>query len=141
MTAAGQAINVYNMGTAKTMFRVDNDGRTSIGLKSQLSGNHTNALLHVHGKAVATEVIVTQQNWSDFVFDKNYKLMKLSDLEAYYTTHHHLPNVPTTDEIQTNGNDIGKTDALLLQKIEELTLYVVDLKKEIETLKKDKTVK
>jgi hypothetical protein len=97
---------------------------------------HPDFRLGVDGKLIAKEVIVTLQNWADFVFDKTYKLMPLNELENFYKENHHLPEVPSTKEIIENGNDLGKTDALLLQKIEELTLYIVEQQKQIDELKK-----
>ena len=56
-------------------------------------------------------------------------------MEVYYLADKHLPNIPTAKDIETNGNKLAKTDALLLQKIEELTIYIVQQQKEIEALK------
>ena len=76
-------------------------------------------------------------NWSDFVFDSDYKLMSLSNLESYIKTNKHLPEIPTAKEVAKNGIDVAAMDAKLLQKIEELTLYVIELKKEMETMKQE----
>jgi hypothetical protein len=123
----------------KNVFEVRPSGQTYIG--TQRNTNHTSAMLHVNGDVVvgttsSANIYVTQQNWSDFVFDKNYKLMSLEEVETFYSKNHHLPGVPTEADIKENGNNLGQTDAVLLQKVEELTLYVVELKKEIEILKK-----
>gem|GEM_PF-2625940 len=74
-------------------------------------------------------------NWSDYVFDKNYKLKSLTDVESYINSNHHLPDVPSTDDVLCDGIDMAKMDATLLQKIEELTLYMLEQQKEIEALK------
>ena len=112
-------------------------GQVFIGKYSQKAGSHTNALLQVNGDVIvgtgsSANIFVSQQNWSDFVFDKNYQLMPLNELETFYKQEHHLPNVPTTQQIQEQGNNLGQTDAVLLQKIEENTLYIVELKKQLE---------
>ena len=73
--------------------------------------------------------------WTDYVFDKNYKLKPLSEVESYIKTNHHLPDVPSTDEVECTGIDMAKMDATLLKKIEELTLYMLNQQKEIESLK------
>ncbi|MFO0321151.1 MAG: hypothetical protein ACK504_01840 [Bacteroidota bacterium] len=125
--------NIAN--NAKETFVVYGNGTTRIGTKYISQGIHNNALLSVDGKLVAKEIIVTVADWSDFVFDRGYKLRPLSEVESYYKENHHLPEVPTTKEIVENGNDLGKTDAILLQKIEELTMYIVELQKQIDTLK------
>jgi predicted RNase H-like nuclease (RuvC/YqgF family) len=63
--------------------------------------------------------------------------MSLGEVEQFIKANHHLPNVPSAAEMVNEGNDLGKTDAKLLEKIEELTLYMIELKKENETLKKE----
>lgn len=72
--------------------------------------------------------------WADFVFDKNYKLRSLRELEQYIKLNNHLPEMPTTAEVNKEGLDLATTQALLLQKIEELTLYAIDQNKKIEKL-------
>lgn len=74
-------------------------------------------------------------DWADYVFDDYYKLMNLDDVEAFIKENKHLPNVPTTSEMIANGNDLQRTDAKLLEKIEELTLYIIEINKEIKSLK------
>lgn len=73
---------------------------------------------------------------SDDVFEPGYPLRSLSELERHILTHKHLPDVPSAAEFKDQGYDIGKMDDILLRKVEELTLYVIELKKEIEALKK-----
>jgi hypothetical protein len=68
-------------------------------------------------------------NWADYVFAKDYKLMPLSEVEQFVKINKHLPNVLSAAEMVKEGNDLGKTDAKLLEKIEELTLYMIELKK------------
>ena len=74
-------------------------------------------------------------DWSDYVFDRDYKLKSLSDVETYIKANHHLPDVPSAEEVACDGIDMAKMDATLLQKIEELTLYVLQLRKDNETMK------
>ena len=75
---------------------------------------------------------------SDFVFEPNYNLKSLSEVEAFVTENKHLPDVPSAKEFKENGYKVGEMDNLLLQKIEELTLYIIDLQKQIEELKQEK---
>ena len=75
---------------------------------------------------------------SDYVFEPSYKLKPLSEVEAFVTENKHLPDVPSAKEFKENGYKIGEMDNLLLQKIEELTLYIIDLQKQIEELQKEK---
>jgi hypothetical protein len=139
---------------ARTLFEVTANGQTFIGSKSgtgQQRNNsgttpppHTTAMLHVNGDVVVGQtgsgaqanIWVTETGWADFVFDKNYKLMSLNELEIFYKENHHLPNVPTQTDIQENGNNLGQTDVVLLQKIEELTLYMVEQQKQLDIQKK-----
>jgi hypothetical protein len=76
-------------------------------------------------------------DWADYVFDEDYKIMPLESVEAFVKENKHLPNVPSTKEVMTNGNDLGKTDAKLLEKIEELTLYIIEMNKELKALRKE----
>lgn len=126
---------MFNAGTAAsntTRMAIKSNGQVAIGNPLQSSSPYVNsALLSVKGQIISQEVIVTVNNWSDFVFEKNYKLMPLSELETFYTNNHHLPDVPTAKEITEKGDELGKTDAMLLQKIEELTLYIVELEKRL----------
>lgn len=72
---------------------------------------------------------------SDYVFEPSYKLKPLSEVESYVTENKHLPDVPSAKEFKENGYKVGEMDNILLQKIEELTLYIIDLQKQIEELK------
>ena len=91
--------------------------------------------LGVNGKIKATEVKIQTLPWSDFVFKKDFKLRSISSLEEYIQENGHLPEMPNEKEIQDNGLNLGEMDAKLLQKIEELTLYVIELKNENDKLK------
>jgi hypothetical protein len=131
-------IAVNNVTLGKNVFEVQNDGRTFIGSKRVTTGTHNNAMLHVDGKIACKEVIVLITNWADFVFDKNYKLMPLKEVEKYIKANKHLPNVPSALEVEENkGVDVGKTQITLLQKIEELTLYLIEQNKRLENLEKE----
>jgi hypothetical protein len=79
----------------------------------------------------------TTADWADYVFDKHYKLMPLNQLEHFLTQNKHLPNVPSAEEVVKNGIDVAKMDAKLLEKIEELTLYLIQLNKKVEALSKE----
>jgi hypothetical protein len=139
MNGTGQAINVYDVtsgNTNKVNFRVDNSGKTIIGYQTQNSnGNHANALCTVNGKFVAREMYVTIFNWSDFVFNKDYKLMPLNEVEQFILKNKHLPDVPSENDIKKSDMNIAEINATLLQKVEELYLYTIDLKKELDAQK------
>jgi len=95
--------------------------------------------LAVEGNIGARGVRVTNANpWPDYVFNNQYKLKSLTSLEEYIRKNNRLPNIPSAQEVKENGIELGQMNAKLLEKIEELTLYVIDLKKEIEQLKKER---
>ncbi|UTW63132.1 hypothetical protein KFE98_02960 [bacterium SCSIO 12741] len=73
--------------------------------------------------------------WADYVFDEEYDLRDLKEVEAFVQENHHLPDVPSAAEVEENGVDMVDMDATLLRKIEELTLYVIQLSKENEEMK------
>lgn len=89
----------------------------------------------INGSLYANSIYVQQTVWSDHVFYPGYTLMPLTDLESFIHKNKHLPEVPTTKEVLKNGVNVSDMNALLLKKVEELTLYVIDLQKEIDLLK------
>jgi hypothetical protein len=96
--------------------------------------------LYVAEGILTEKVKVAIQNtddWSDKVFADTYRLRSLSEVEAFIKKNKHLPDVPSATEVVEKGVDVGKMDALLLQKIEELTLYMIELKKTNEQLRKE----
>lgn len=101
-----------------------------------INTNCPRSTLSVDGTIRAKEVIVTLEGWSDHVFSPDYKLSGLYDLEAFVKEHRHLPGVPTESEVLEDGARIGEMNAILLEKVEELTLYVIELQKQIDELKR-----
>ena len=87
------------------------------------------------GVLKAKEVLVSTAGWPDYVFDKDYKLLTLSEVEEYINENQHLPNVPSAVEVENNGIQLGEMNAILIRKVEELTLYILDLQKQINALK------
>lgn len=80
--------------------------------------------------------IASIKGWADYVFEKNYTLMPLKDLENYITTNGHLPNIPKAEEVVKEGIDLGAMNSKLLEKIEELTLHTIELNKKNESQQK-----
>lgn len=78
------------------------------------------------GLMTAREIKVTLSGWSDFVFQDDYQLRTLSEVEQFVQENGHLPDVPSEKEVLENGSNLGEMDAVLLQKIEELTLYMIE---------------
>ena len=110
-----------------TRLRIQNgDGNVGIGTDSPGSFK-----LAVNGKVWAQEVQVALTNpGPDYVFSPNYKLLSLEEIKAYIDQHKHLPEVPSAKEMETNGVNVSEMNMLLLKKIEELTLLMIQLKEE-----------
>ena len=97
--------------------------------------NPTEALT-INGKILCEAVkVISNVPASDYVFEPDYDLMSIAEVEKFVTTNKHLPEVPSAKEFQENGYLVGDMDDLLLRKVEELTLYIIELKKEINELK------
>jgi len=126
-TSVGGGGNFY-------LFLKDN-GNIGIGT------NDPQAKLAVNGEILAKSVRVNTGStyWPDYVFGNDYNLMSLRELEQYVNAHKHLPGIPSAQEVEERGNvDLGAMNALLLEKVEELTRYVIDLQNQIDELKKGK---
>lgn len=92
--------------------------------------------LAVNGKIRTQEIKVEAANWPDYVFAKDYKLPSLQETEQHIKDKGHLPGIPSAEEVKANGVDLGEMNVKLLQKIEELTLHLIEVKKELDMLKK-----
>jgi hypothetical protein len=86
--------------------------------------------LSVRGNIRSNEVVV-ETGWADYVFADNYKLKTLDEVERFIQKNKHLPNIPSAKEIENNGLHIGDVQKRMMEKIEELTLYIIQLKKEM----------
>lgn len=93
--------------------------------------------LHVNGKTFAASFHTSVNNYADFVFEDSYDLPTLLEVEKFIEENNHLPDIPSEVEAKANGVDLQEMQAKLLQKIEELTLYMIDQNKKIEFLSKD----
>ncbi len=122
----------------KEYFSIDSyEGRVKIGdVNTQIDGYK----LYVEQGILTEKVKVavkSSKDWYDHVFDKDYVLMPLNQLDSFIKTNKHLPGVQSTSEVMQEGLDLGKMNGILLKKIEELTMYTIQLQKEIEALKKE----
>jgi len=88
----------------------------------------------IYGTLRATKMNVDAKWWSDFVFDADYELKSLAEVEAYIAANKHLPDVPSEEEVLANGLDLGEMQAIQQQKIEELTLYIIQQQKQMDAL-------
>jgi hypothetical protein len=111
---------------------INSNGYVGIG------ASNPTAKLTVAGKILAQEMeIVKYVPSSDFVFAPDYKLKSLNELENFVKQNRHLPEIPSAAEFKEKGYNVGKMDDMLLRKVEELTLYVIELQKQLEELKKE----
>lgn len=125
-----------NTTTPTTNLEVNGSLKTSsASINSTLPAGYR---FSVGGKVIAEEVVVKlQSNWPDYVFEQDYRLRSLEEVASFIKQNKHLPEMPSLKEVEENGISIGKMNALLLKKIEELTLYILELKAEISYLKRD----
>lgn len=138
---------VYGAGTITNkygVYQVDANsknyfaGKLSIGTTSL----PTDYKLAVGGNIIAEKVRVKLQSsgWPDYVFDKKYKLPSLREIELFIQQHQHLPGVPSAAEVEKEGIDLGDNQAVLLKKIEELTLHLIELSKKVDQLSEENKV-
>ncbi|NBR15923.1 MAG: hypothetical protein EBU01_15305, partial [Crocinitomicaceae bacterium] len=106
--------------------------------KLRVTDGTTNNVFSVDNTGLirSREILVDNLPIPDYVFKSDYKLMTLKEVEKFVTKYHHLPNVKSELEFQEAGGvNLGEMNLKLLEKVEELTLYVIDLQKQIEELK------
>ncbi|HEX7844486.1 MAG TPA: hypothetical protein VF476_01730, partial [Chitinophagaceae bacterium] len=108
-------------------------------------GGHDKALgyrVSIHGKAIATEfTAMPYANWPDYVFAEGYKLRSLSEVKRFIGEHKHLPGIPSAAQVEKEGIQLGDMSKRLMEKVEELTLYILQLQEQIDELKKKQSEK
>jgi len=135
-TSETSALDVRNSSDTPLLF-IQDGGNVGIGV------DDPREKLVVNGTICAKEVRVSLDgapcwdNWPDYVFDENYNLTNITELEKYIKENKKLPEMPSANEVSIQGIEIGDMQARMLKKIEELTLYVIELKKENETIKSE----
>lgn len=121
--------NLMNFAATSYSFTT---GKVGIGCVNDMN----DFALAVQGGIVSSKVsVIDIDSWPDFVFGDGYSLMNLYELEQFINANQHLPNVPSAEEVSANGIDLGEMNAVLLQKVEELTLHIIELQKQIDELK------
>jgi len=141
LSLAGGQINFLfgssTTGIGQTGMLLDNNGNVVIGDALNIN-TPTGYRLYV-GEGILTErlrvAVVNSAQWADKVFESDYALRPLSEVEDFVQKNKHLPGVPSASEVVKDGIDVATMDATLLQQIEELWLHVIDLKKENDALK------
>lgn len=146
-----------NSGSANYLVFQPSWGNTGIGTYTpnakfhlngaQLIGGNTARIaaghvLSVDGRVIAEEVTVQNStSWPDYVFEKNYKLMSLEELSLFIKNNKHLPNIPAASVVEKEGIQLGEMNRKLMEKVEELTLYILELNKRIKVLEEKTAAK
>jgi len=127
----GSYVGSFDINAKTSNFAVVDNGNVGIGVSNPLNKLDVNGLIH------AKEVKVDLQNWPDYVFKKEYGLMPLAEVEKFIKENGHLSNIPSASEVEKDGVKLGEMNAKFLEKIEELTLYVIQLNKELKQLREE----
>lgn len=137
--ADGLLFRNYSNNTTSFSFRnyldiklmvINSNGNVLINKTAQTNLEYK---LDVNGKIRANEVVVNTTG-ADFVFSENYNLIGLNEVETFIKENKHLPEIPNAEEMQQNGMGLSEMNTKLLQKVEELTLYIIDQEKRIKNL-------
>ncbi len=141
----------FNVVSSDNGLYIQTNNSLKYGLRVKVPQNTTNAIevfgnnindrnfsVNGAGQVYARKYTTTLSPIPDYVFSSTYDLMSLTDLRSYIQTNHHLPNIPSATELSSKPVDLGELERLLLEKVEELTLYVLELEEKINTLKEDK---
>lgn len=124
--------NHNNAGQEQRLMWMLGNGNVVIG-----TGEASNYKLSVDGNIHTKEVNVNMDNWPDYVFATEYRKMPLFEIEAYISKNKHLPEMPSADEIQKDGLNLAEMNKLLVQKVEELTLHLIEQNKRITLQEKE----
>lgn len=143
----GEKFADFAIGNGKgtpILFADGSEAKIGIGTTTPAEKLTVNGNIKSNGNITAKKIIVSQSSWPDYVFVPAYKLKPLSELAAFIQMHQHLPDIPSAKEVEEKGISVGDNQALLLKKIEELTLYLIGVHKsnqrmqnQIEQLKKE----
>lgn len=114
------------------LMRIKGNGNVTIGVPTPATGYK----LTVAGKIICTELKVQLQPFPDYVFEKNYKLRTLKEVETHIDTYKRLPGMPSATEVESAGMNVGEMQGKVVEKVEELTLYIIQQQKQIEASQK-----
>ena len=143
-SAVGLTNTAFSVNTGGTEnFSVKGNGATTINYNVASNSdkvfevkNGSQTLMQVTNEGILRSrgMKVNTQSWPDYVFEKNYELRSLSEVQEYINANGHLPEVPSTAEVLDKGIDIAEMNEILLRKVEELTLYLLQQDAKIKSL-------
>lgn len=129
--------DIQAWGDGNTTHMTLNQGRLNIGSTTSFGTQYKLAVAGSIGAWGEVRVFTNGSAFPDYVFDPSYKLPTLEETEKYVKENHHLPEVPSAAEIEKEGMSLNGMNVILLKKVEELTLHLIEMKKEIEELKRN----
>ncbi|MXV50406.1 hypothetical protein GS399_05425 [Pedobacter sp. HMF7647] len=124
--------NDFEQGTQVRVYNCD-EAIISLNGNFGIATNNPTEKLAVNGKIRAKEIRVEASPWPDYIFGDKYPLSSLAEVGEYVKMYKHLPEIPSAKHVEVNGINVGEMNALLLKKIEELTLYLIDMKKQVDS--------
>ena len=129
---------IDNIATATPLiygdFSSNKVGINTNHLPNNVGGANTSAYgLYVRG-GILTEEVRVRTGWADYVFDKNYELLSIHEVERFIAKNGHLPNVPSATQVENQGIELGDITRIQQEKIEELTLYIIKIQKQVDAL-------
>lgn len=135
------SVNIENQGTitSNSVF-VNGSGNNQILFSVEHNGYKLFRIDHT-GLVRSRQMKIDTDTWPDYVFDESYKLKSIEEIDNYIKENGHLPGVPNANEVISNGIDVAKMDEILLKKIEELTLLLIQQNEEIKKLKEQLDLK
>ncbi|MGA2296900.1 MAG: hypothetical protein ABSG15_05045 [FCB group bacterium] len=138
-TTGPQDLVIKTNGTEQMRITAAGNIGIGTGLDIPTSKLDINGDVKINGTMYSTEIFVKPSNeyWPDEIFTKGYKLKSIKEIKSYIDKNGHLPDIPNKDEIKLNGLNISEMQKQLLRKIEELTLYIIDLKRENQEIKNE----
>ena len=136
----GQGLSLGTFEADDALVIEEGSGKVRIGGQTVINGPHTDSKLSVYGKIVARELFVHRDEgiwgWPDYVFAKDYQLRTIEEMENFIEVNSHLPGVPSAAEVNEEGIGLTTTTIALLEKIEEMSLYIIQLNKRLKELEK-----
>jgi hypothetical protein len=129
--------DIQAWGNGNTTYMALNQGRLNIGTAPSFGTQYRLAVAGSIGAWGEVRVFTNGSSFPDYVFDADYKLRSLEDTESYIKENHHLPEVPSAAEVAKEGMSLNGISEILLKKVEELTLHLIEMKKDSEAIRKE----